>query len=320
MGGNAVKILKTIDRIPGGIILVPMLAAALVRTFLPGALEVGGVTTKLFSTYGTQVFIGVLLFLSGSQFRVQDAGKALKRGGILLVGKILIGVILTMMYQRLFGLDGILGISTLALCVASLSLNPGIFLAVVTKHGDQYDPPGFGLFNLLAAPSAAIVTLGMLGGARFDYMSVITTLFPFLLGMLFGNLDEDMRAMFGAAVRPVLFFAGTNFGAAVDLFAVVRTGISGLALSIIYAVVCGGLLYLIDRAVLRQPGYASVSLSCVAGAAVSFPAAVGQALPEYSAYVESATAQVACAVVITTVLSCLATRWVLRRTVSPSFD
>ena len=154
----------------------------------------------------------------------------------------------------------------------------------------------------------------MLDGAHFDYLSVFTTLFPFLLGMLLGNLDEDFRRLFGGATRPVLFFAGTNFGAAVDLTAVVRTGLSGLLLSLVYVVICCGLLLLLDRGVLRQRGYASVSLSCVAGAAVSFPAAVGQALPAYSPYVEAATAQVACAVVITTVISCLSTRWILSRT------
>ena len=71
-----------------------MLCSALVNTFEPGLLQVGGVTTKLFSTYGTQVFIGALLFLAGSQLSVKDVGKALKRGGVLLLGRILIGIIL----------------------------------------------------------------------------------------------------------------------------------------------------------------------------------------------------------------------------------
>ena len=75
------KLLAKIDRIPGGIILVPMLCTAIIHTFFPGALTVGGITTMLFSTYGTQVFIGALLFLAGSQFRVRDVPKALARGG-----------------------------------------------------------------------------------------------------------------------------------------------------------------------------------------------------------------------------------------------
>lgn len=307
------KLLEKIDRVPGGIILIPMLCTAIIRTLFPGALFVGGVTTKLFSTYGTQVFIGALLFLAGSQFRVKDTPKALCRGGVLLLGKIVIGVVLTVLYLRLFGRDGVLGISVLALCITVLSLNPGAFLAVVTAHGDAVDPPGFGLYNLVIVPTVPAVVLGMLDGAAFDYMGIITTLIPFLLGMLLGNLDGELRKMFGAATRPVLFFAGCDFGAAVDLLAAVRTGLSGLVLSLIYIVCCLGLLLLVDRKLLRQPGYASASLSCVAGASVSMPVLVGEMLPRYAPYAEAATAQVACCVVITTVFSCFFTRWVLKR-------
>ena len=307
------KLLEKIDRIPGGIILVPMLCTALVNTVFPNALQVGGITTKLFSTYGTQVFIGALLFLAGSQFRVRDVKKALSRGGVLLLSKIVIAVVLTVAFLRLFGQSGFLGISALAFCIVMQSLNPGTFLAVATAHGDELDPPGFGLYNLVVAPSVPAVVLGVLDGAAFDYMSIITTLIPFLLGMLLGNLDGDLRTLFGGATRPMLFFAGCDFGAAVDLLAAVRTGLSGLVLSLIYIVCCCFGLLLVDRKILRQPGYASASLSCVAGASVSMPVLVAQTLPQYADYAENATAQVACCVVITTVFSCFFTRFVLKK-------
>jgi len=155
--------------------------------------------------------------------------------------------------------------------------------------------------------------LGVLDGAPFDYMSIITTLIPFLLGMLLGNLDGDLRTLFGGATRPVLFFAGCTFGAAVDLTAAVRTGLSGLLLSLVYIVCCCFGLLLVDKLILKQPGYAASSLSCVAGASVSMPVIVGQMLPQYAPYAETATAQVACCVVITTVFSCLFTRWGLKK-------
>lgn len=307
------KLLEKIDRIPGGAVLVPMFCTAMINSLFPGALQVGGVTTKLFSTYGTQVFIGVMLFLAGAQFRVQDVPKAMCRGGVLLLGKILIAVCLTMGFLQLFGQSGILGISALAFCIAVLSLNPGMFLAVSTQHGDMVDSPGFGLYNLLVVPAVPTVVLGVLDGAAFDYMSIVTTLIPFLLGMLLGNLDEDLRALFAGATRPMLFFAGCDFGAAVDLFAAVRSGLSGLLLSAMYIVFCGLSLLWVDRKLLRQPGYASASLSCIAGASVSMPALVAEVLPQYGPYVEVATAQIACGVVLTTVFCCFFTKWVLKR-------
>ncbi len=67
-----------------------------------------------------------------------------------------------------------------------------------------------------------------------------------------------------------------------------------------------------DRKILRRPGYASASLSCVAGASVSMPPLVAAALAGYASYADTATAQVACCVVITTIFSCFFTRWVLK--------
>lgn len=307
------KILEKIDKIPGGIILTPMLCTAIINTVCPQALLVGGVTTKLFSTYGTQVFIGALLFLAGSQLSVKDVPGALKRGGVLLLGKVLIAVVLTMIYLRLFEAEGILGIPVLAFCITVISLNPGTFLAVASAHGDSIDPPGFGLYNLVVVPTVPALILGVLDGAAFDYMGIVTTMVPFLLGMLLGNLDPDLKKLFGGAIRPMLFFAGCNFGAAVDLLAAVRTGLSGIALSLIYILFCALGLLLVDKLVLRQPGYAAASLSCVAGASVSMPAIVGEILPQYAPYAQTATAQIACAVVITTVFSCFFTKWVLHR-------
>lgn len=307
------KILKTMDKLPGGIILVPMLFSALVNTFAPGLLQAGGVTTKLFSTYGTQVFIGALLFLSGSQLAFCDFGKAMKRGGVLLIGKILIGVLLTALYIALFGSEGVFGIPSLAFCIVVFSVNPGVYLAVVNQYGDELDPPGFGLFNLLSVPTVPLVVLGVLDGGAFDYMSIITTLFPFFFGMLLGNLDTDMKQLFSGATRPILFFAGFNFGAGVNLLAVIGTGMAGLLLSAAYLMSSGFGLLLIDRFVLRRPGYAAASLSAVAGAAVSIPAIIGETLPRYAVFADSATALVACCVVLTTIFNGFFTKWVLNR-------
>ena len=63
------KILQRIDKIPGGIVLVPMAITAVIHSFAPEALNIGGITTALFSASSTTCFIGLLLFLSGSQLK-----------------------------------------------------------------------------------------------------------------------------------------------------------------------------------------------------------------------------------------------------------
>ena len=42
--------LKLMQRIPGGLIIVPMLIGVLCNTFIPDVLELGGFTTGMFKT------------------------------------------------------------------------------------------------------------------------------------------------------------------------------------------------------------------------------------------------------------------------------
>ena len=111
--------------------------------------------------------------------------------------------------------------------------------------------------------------------------------------------------------KPVLFFAGFSFGASVDLKTVVQSGFSGLILSLIYIVLITGLFYMVDRFILHEPGFVSISLSSVSPASVSMPAIIAQALPQYEADVVSAAAQIATAAVITVIVSVFITKNVL---------
>lgn len=307
------KILKFLDRIPGGIILIPMLVTALINTFCPAVLQAGGITTKLFSGYATQSFIGVLLFLAGSQLSVKDVGSAFKRGGVLLLTRIILAVIVSVAFLKIFGTDGILGISAMTVCVFMCSLNPGTFLATAAQHGDKFDMPAFGLYNLMVVPAIPTIILGMAEGAPFDYMSLITTIAPFVIGMLLGNLDPEMKQLFSTATRPMLFFLGFTFGANVDLIGAAKNLPIGLLISAVYCVIFMTILLFVDRKILRQPGYASISSCSIAGASIAMPPVIAQALPQYADHVASATAQIACAVLITTVLCVFATNFVLKK-------
>ena len=55
------RILDCMERFPGGMVVIPMFATALVNTLFPRALEIGGVTTALFKD-GSLAIIGMLLF------------------------------------------------------------------------------------------------------------------------------------------------------------------------------------------------------------------------------------------------------------------
>ena len=74
------EIFKNIQKIPGGLMIVPLFLGVLMNTFIPQILQVGGLTTAMFSSAGTNTTIAITLFCVGAQIDFRQAGEVLKRG------------------------------------------------------------------------------------------------------------------------------------------------------------------------------------------------------------------------------------------------
>lgn len=286
-------ILGKVNKVPGGIMVVPMFITALINTFIPAALKIGGPTTAAFSGAGAMATIGMLLFVAGSQTKYSDLGAVCARGGLLVVVRLAVAFTGAWLTLKFFGIGGICGASALAITISLASCNPGVYAGLMQSYGDNVDKAAMGVLNLIAVPATPLVILGMADGTGFDYMSAIASLVPFVLGMVLANSDEKIRKLFSTATPVVLFFLGCCLGASINLKALSQAGTANIIL--IGLIVCIFLPIMIaaDRLILKRPGYAAVGATCLGGLSVVAPRIIGERLPQYQPYVESATAQMA---------------------------
>ena len=286
-------ILGKVNKVPGGIMIVPMLITAMINTFAPALLKIGGPTTAAFSGAGAMATIGMLLFVAGSQTKYSDLGTVCARGGLLVIVRLAVAYIGAWLTLKFFGMNGICGASALAVTISLASCNPGVYAGLMQSYGDSVDKSAMGILNLIAVPATPLVILGIADGTGFDYMSAVASFVPFTLGMILANADEKVRKLFSTATPVILFFLGCCLGASINLKALSGAGMANVVL--IGLIICVFLPIMItaDKLILKRPGYAAVAATCLGGLSVVAPRVIGERLPQYQPYVESATAQMA---------------------------
>lgn len=320
-------ILGNVKKIPGGLMLVPMVITAVINTFFPQVLDIGTATTALFKT-GTMAILGMILFVSGSQVKLNNLSSTIQRGGTLLLTRILISFVVGVIIMKTCGLDGFGGISGLALIVTMTSCNPGLYLALVDSYGDNIDKGAMSMINLLAVPTFAVFVLSLsicvsagTGIAGIPWMLFISTMVPFFIGVLLTSIDSKIQGLFAPGLAILLVFLGFCLGSSVNLATAYRAGLQGVLLALIFLAGSLPVMLLVDRFILKRPGYAAAAFTCVGGMAIAVPA-VFVSTPEIMAafgqlnlesYRETAVAQITMAYLICTVCSPILTKMTVKR-------
>lgn len=307
------NILDPIKKIPGGLMLVPMLTTALINTFIPGVLKIGNPTTALFTFSGTMTFIGMLLFVSGSQLNVRQIGNTLKRGALFVALRVSLGFLTSWIVISNFGLDGVFGISALALTIVMGSCNPGVYTALTSQYGDNVDRAAMGILNIIAVPALPLLILNMNAGSGFDIMIAITTLVPFVVGMILGNIDPNIQKLFAPGTPIILILLGFTFGSTINFIRAFQAGLTGILLGVIFIAISVPVMILADKALLKRPGYAGAAFSCIGGVSVSTPPIIATVIPQFGPYVDTAVGQLAMAFVLSAIAAPTITRFVVKK-------
>ncbi|OOM77499.1 2-keto-3-deoxygluconate permease [Clostridium sp. BL-8] len=304
-------ILNKMKKIPGGLLIIPMLLAAVINTICPQILQIGNPTTALFTNKGTMVLLGLMLFFSGTQCKVSQIKTMIKRSGTLCLVKIIIAYGVGIFINKYFGEEGFWGISVVTIIAVVTSCNPGLYLALVDSYGDEVDASAFGILNLIVVPAVPITILSSTSGQGIDFNTIIATLFPFILGILLGNLDGNFRKLYSSGTAILLPFMGISFGVNINIIVALRAGISGIISTILFYIICLIPLLIIDKKVMKRPGYAATAMSSVAGLSLVVPTLAAELNPVYEKFIQVSIAQIAFVVILTTIITPIITQKII---------
>ena len=306
-------ITKLWKRIPAAIMIVPMFLSAIINSIFPGIVQIGGITTAIFSKSAAVPLTGAVLFFVGTQLRLKEAPKAVLRGGVLLVGKFLAGFIPGFIAIRMFGLQGAFGVSILALFNCLLTSNGAIYLALTGENGDELDLGAYSVLCLKDSPLLTLLAIGASGAAVVSGKAILATILPMLVGLVLGSLFEGVRKYFKLGLHVCIPLIAIAIGASLDLKKLFTAGLGGIVLGIFVSVIGGIILICVDKFILKRPGYAGAALATVSGSAVAYPAIVATVVPSMKPYVASASIQTAAAVIVTAILGPILTSWAVKK-------
>ncbi|MCL6339717.1 2-keto-3-deoxygluconate transporter [Pectobacterium carotovorum subsp. carotovorum] len=300
------KIKQAIDKIPGGLMLVPLFLGALCNTFTPGAGKFLGSFSNGLIT-GTIPILAVWFFCMGASIEFKATGTMLRKSGVLVVTKIATAWIVALIAGTFLPGDGIqngmlAGISVLALVAAMDMTNGGLYAALMNQYGSKEEAGAFVLMSLESGPLMTMVILGASGIATFEPQLFVGAVLPFLIGFALGNLDSDLRKLFGNSVQTLIPFFAFALGNTINLSVILQTGFAGIFLGLLVIVVTGIPLILADKFIGGGNGTAGVAASSSAGAAVATPLLIANMAPEFAPVAQQATALVATSVIVTSVL------------------
>jgi len=297
------RIKANLERIPGGVMVIPMFVAAIINTIAPGLLRIGGFTEALFVN-GVFPFMSFILLATGAQIHLRNAKAAFAKGFTILFIEFAMAAGLGLLAYLLADSSGLFfGLAPLAILATMTSNNGLMYLAIAKQYGKNDDVAAFGIMALNTGPLLTMVALSLFGtlgvtGGLISTMDLISVLLPGIIGILIGNLDEEMRELLAKGVTALIPFMAFSLGMSINLQAILKGGIPGIFLGLLTVFFMGSVVFLIYKAFGWNP-IVGFSTATTGGNAVATPAAIAAVAPFFADTADIATVQVAAAAVTT---------------------
>jgi 2-keto-3-deoxygluconate permease len=293
------QILKKMSELPGGLVIIPLVIAVLIATFVPQFFKIGGYVTALFYE-GNACMMGFFLIVCGSMIDIKQVGMPLYKGVTMTGFKLILGIIVGLIVGKLCGPAGFLGIAPFVWIAAITNSNGSLYISLSSQFGNATDTGAISILSLNDGPFFTLVALGATGLANIPLMSLVAVLIPLLIGFVWGNLDSHFRAACKTAQPIVTFFMTISIGAKTDIKTILTAGASGIILGLISAATAVIFFFLINLILPRKERNAmGAAIGTTALNSAMTPAAVAEADPTMKKYTGIATAQCATASIIT---------------------
>jgi 2-keto-3-deoxygluconate permease len=315
-----IRIKGGVERVPGGMMIVPLVIGAVITTLAPHtAVFFGSFTGAIFT--GALPILAVFYVCMGAKITVGSLPQVVRRGGALMATKVAIGLAAGFLLGRVIGVQPIqagwfAGVSTLAIVAAVNDTNGGLYMALMEQYGAPGDSAAYSVMALESGPFLTMVSLGVVGLSAFPWQTLLGAILPLVVGMLLGNLDHEMRDFLSSGASVMIPFFSFALGATLDLHRIWDAGLLGLSLGVVVVLVCSICLISVDR-LIGGNGTAGMAASTTAGNAAAVPILVASANHNYAAAAGPATVLVAASVIVSSLLVPPLTAWWKSR-VTPS--
>lgn len=311
---------RWVDRVPGGMMLVPLFFGAILRTVFPHVFAndntifrtsfTGGLLT------GAVPFLAVFYVCLGSTIDLRQTGYIVKKGFALWLGKIGTAAVIGFAIRWLASghqNDVFLGLSALAIVAAFSDTNGGLYMALMGQLGRKVeDVAAYSIMSLESGPFFTMLILGVTGLASFPLIAFVLAILPLIIGIALGNWDPEWRAFLKSGSQLLIPFFALALGTGIDLTKIAAAGLSGILLGVLVVVITGIVLMLLDRST-GGNGLAGIAAASTAGNAAAVPPVVAAIYTAYAPIAAIATVQVSACVIVTAILTPIVTAWYATR-------
>ena len=280
-----------VPRIPGDIMIYPMIVGLLLNTFCPQVFEIGGFFTAACRGGSNTIVAAILLFV-GAGISFKSTPGAIKTGIVVLIPKLVVAAALGLGVAYFFN-DNFLGLSSVSIIGGITFCNMALYTGIMGEFGDESEQGAVGVSGLANIPVGTI----------------IGSILPLVIGMVLGNLFPFIKNLLVPGANPAIAVIGFQLGASMSLSSFITGGISGILLGLVTLFIVGPITFAFER-LCGGNGKAAVACSTIAGTAMTTPVALAEVAPRYAELAPTAYAQIATAVIITAIMAPILTGWV----------